>query len=113
MYLWRLWDRRRLPKTFGKKLLLSKAKDWKYEKEVRMIVPLNSGGQVHGLRDDRYMTYPREALTGVIFGCLMPAKDQETIRRILTAGPGTEPRYYKAEPLTTTYKLEITPVVSG
>ena len=94
----------------AKHLLLSKAKDWKYEAEVRMIVPLNTGQKVAGLRRNCHMKFPKEALTGIIFGCLMSEQDKDTIRSILSIEPRNKPFYYQAEMSYNAYLLKIVPI---
>lgn len=49
---------------------LTKAKQWEYEREWRIIIPNSLGA--HG--------FPRQCLTGVIFGCRMSEEHKELIR---------------------------------
>ena len=91
----------------AKRLSLSKARDWKYESEIRMIVPLNSGKNVEGLRDNRYKQFPKEALTGVIFGCLMSGEDKDTIKSILSSEPRKMPKFYQAIKSNNAYTVTI------
>lgn len=90
----------------AEKLLLTKAKDWLYEKEVRMLILLNSGNNVFGLRNERFMKFPEEALTGIIFGCMMPNNDKLTIKEIFSSKPH-KPIFYNAVNCENNYKLEV------
>lgn len=90
------------------KILLSKSGHWEYEQEVRMIIFLGSDMQVLGLRG-RFMSFPPEALTGVIFGCLMTDEDKTTIRNMLSNKIKTT-RFYEAKKINNTYELDISPI---
>jgi hypothetical protein len=92
--------------SVGKKLLLTKAKDWAYEKEVRMIISLNSGKKVFGLRDERLLKFSLEALTGIIFGCRMPSNDKQTIKSIFLS-KSYKPVFYDTINCINDYKLKI------
>jgi hypothetical protein len=60
------------PQEKFKKLLLTKAIKWKYEKERRIIYPENG-----------YKKFPPEIITGVIFGCQMEATERDELIKIL------------------------------
>ena len=51
--------------------LITKAKDWKYEKEWRLADPASGPGP---------QEYPAESLTGVIFGCRMNEMNRKQIK---------------------------------
>ncbi len=73
---------------------LTKAHDWKYEGEWRLI-------------DDR-KNNPADLsgnITAIIFGLRMPDHQRETIREILSGLPHI--RYYKAEESPDQYKIKI------
>jgi Protein of unknown function (DUF2971) len=90
----------------AQKLVLTKSKDWCYEKEVRMIIPIIPGKTVYGIRNARFMKYSEEALIGVIFGCRMPYNDKSTIKKLLSSKI-TKPDYYDAINCAIDYKLKI------
>ena len=55
--------------NLSEKLLTTKARDWQYERERRIVDPKGSGGR----------TYPQEALRLVILGCRLPKEDKESV----------------------------------
>lgn len=79
-----------------KKTLLTKAKQWEYEQEWRIIIPNSLGA--HG--------FPRQCLTGVIFGCRMSEEHKELIRSWCT---NRQPAiiYYQARQSADSYRLHI------
>lgn len=58
------------PKTMAEKTCLTKAENWKYEKEWRIV-------DLSGLGSHQF---PSQCLTGVIFGCRMPEEHKKLIR---------------------------------
>jgi len=63
--------------AFIKEAARYKAKDWRYEKEYRLV--FQSGG--------RYYARPAEAeITGIIFGTLCEPEDKKTISRLIEPG---------------------------
>ena len=80
------------------KALQTKSPEWSYEKEWR-ILDFN----VHGVR-----RFPRQLLTGVIFGCLMSEKHKEMIRG-WCQGRGSEVEFHEARQSATAYSLEFVP----
>lgn len=78
------------------KAVFTKAKAWDYEKEWRIISP--SGRGPH--------PFPRECLTGIIFGCRMKDKHKEMIRLWCKDWDPTI-TYYQAQQSKDQYKLNI------
>jgi hypothetical protein len=70
------------PDELAALLLLKKAIRWKYEKEWRIIVDPN----LNTIPGCRIYRFPKEALTGVIFGCEMTADDKYTVNAWLKEG---------------------------
>ncbi len=54
--------------TWGKKVYLTKARDWKYEREWRVLS-----------EEKGFEEFPSEALTGIILGCNMKPEHEERI----------------------------------
>lgn len=79
--------------------LLTKAAEWSYEREWRMI-DLHQGACVR--------TFRPTALSAVIFGCLMPSSDRDTIRQWVQAGP-TRPAFLAAVRHGGSFDLKILP----
>lgn len=63
-----------------KKIAFTKHKDWIYEKEWRMLPapPPEKNG-------DRYLEFPKDALTGVIFGLRTEDADRRAIEQVIKA----------------------------
>lgn len=82
------------------KLLLSKFSDWSYEQEFRVLRFKQAPGLVP-FRDD--------ALTGIIFGCLVSEKDKAKVKQwnLDRSAPCT---LYQALVSKTEYRLEIIPL---
>lgn len=76
--------------------LLTKAKQWKYEREWRIIIPNSLGA--HG--------FPRQCLTGVIFGCRMSEEHKELIRAWCKDGQ-LAIKYSEARQSKDSYSLDI------
>ena len=76
--------------------LLTKANQWKYEQEWRIITPKRTG----------LLSFPSQCLTGVIFGCRMSEKHKESIRDWCR---NREPAitYYEARESEDSYALNI------
>lgn len=87
-------------------ILLKKAKPWKYEKEWRIIVDPSRRKDIPGCRT---LTFPRHALTGVIFGWKMSPEDKYTVHRWLKAG-NHQVRIYQATRQVGAYSLKIDPL---
>lgn len=81
--------------TIVKKSLYTKATDWKYENEWR-VVEINKAGRIAVL--------PSHLLVGVIFGCKMSDDHKEKIRGWCVNRSVT---FYQAWPTGGAYKLEI------
>jgi hypothetical protein len=73
------------PQEKFKKLLLTKAINWKYEKERRIIYPENGDKE-----------FPPEIVTGVIFGCQMETTERDELIKIL-GKRDLKPRLYEAK----------------
>lgn len=86
------------------KIILTKSKHWKYEKEWRLIHRLDvidehSRGHSVG--------YPDEMLSGIIFGLRMNGKEKITVKKTLS---GKSVRYYEAKPVNNKFRVEIVEV---
>ena len=87
------------PKTMAEKTCLTKAAQWKYEKEWRMVDL--SGPGLH--------QFPSQLLTGVIFGCRMSDEHKAMIRR--WCGERQQAMtYYQARQSENGYSLNITKI---
>ena len=82
------------------KTLLTKAKQWEYEKEWRITIPNSLGPH----------RFPPQCLTGVIFGCRMLEKHKEMIREWCR---NREPAitYYEARQSEDSYSLNIVEIL--
>lgn len=80
--------------------LVTKAKDWEYEKEWRLADPGPDPGP---------QEYPAESLTGVILGCRMDVANREQIRKWCRE---REPRpiLYEAKEKRNEFGLDIIPI---
>lgn len=81
----------------ARKILLTKADFWKYEKEWRILDPDNGPG---------IRVFPAEMLTGVIFGCTMSHEDRQLIRE-WAKGREIPLKFYQAIKKETGFGLEI------
>lgn len=85
--------------TLAKKTVCTKAKQWEYEKEWRMVDPNGPGPH----------QFPPPFLTGVIFGCRMLKKYKQMIRD-WCKDRETLVKYYEAQLSDDSYSLEIVQV---
>ena len=76
--------------------LITKAEQWKYEQEWRMINPSGPGSY----------PFPSHCLTGVIFGLLMPEKHKEKIRG-WCKDRHPDIQFYEARQSDNSYSLKI------
>ena len=76
--------------------LLTKAEQWEYEQEWRIITPDRVG----------WIPFPAPCLIGVIFGCRMPQEHQEMIRNWCQCRKPAI-TYYEAKQSEDSYMLEI------
>jgi hypothetical protein len=86
------------------KIILTKSNHWKYEEEWRIIhrpKPLENGYKGH------LVEYPKEMLTGVIFGYRMSAKERNTIKKILNKH---SLQYYEANPVKNKFFIKVTKI---
>jgi len=88
---------RRIP-TLGK-ALFTKAKDWEYEAEWRIVCSNTLGLQ----------TFPHEALTEVILGCRMTGNNRRQIMEWCRQRK-TPPSLYEARPKKRAFGLDIVPL---
>ncbi len=79
------------------KALLTKAKDWEYEEEWRIIDHINGPGP---------QTYPPEALSGVILGCRISPENRQRITQLCRAR-NPQPTIYWAEEKDREFGLDI------
>ena len=77
--------------------LLTKSKDWEYEKEWRIINHDNGPG---------IYNFSAELLTGVILGCSISKKHMDIITR-LTLSRNPNPRIYQAKKKKDDFGLDI------
>ncbi len=82
------------------RVILTKAKHWKYEQEYRIVRP----GEAY-----RFVEYPQELLTGVIFGCMMPDHLRQFVKP-WTAEGNCHVAFFEARPKAGQYVLDITRV---
>lgn len=89
---------------FGKLIFLTKAIDWKYEREWRYIDFALEGVRRFGLRG-----FPERLLKGIILGCQMD--DSERLELLEFARNRSAPfMVYQAVKKPSQFELEITPV---
>lgn len=84
-------------RAWRRAILLTKAKQWKYEQEYRCIDPVGE----EGLRE-----FPEEQLTGIIFGCQMLEEDRVEVREWAQAR-NAPTRFYEAIRVNRQFALEI------
>ena len=82
--------------TNAKNLLLTKYKDWSYEKEWRVIA--DKGRTIY--------PFPTESLTGVIFGCSISETDKRKVTLWIDQSP-CEPLLYQAKLSSRHFGLDI------
>ena len=80
--------------------LVTKAKDWEYEKEWRLADPGSGAGP---------QEYPAESLTGVILGCRMDEKNRKQIQE-WCRDRDRPPELFEAKEKRTEYGLDIIPI---
>ncbi len=85
-------------KVLAEKTILTKANQWKYEEEWRMVDPNGPGPHQFSSR----------LLTGVIFGCRMPENHKKMIRD-WCKDRETTVEYYEAQLSDDSYSLKIIP----
>lgn len=90
------WDRLI---TQGAEGLLTKAQDWAYEKEWRIV-------DVDGVGTQKY---PSEALSGVILGCKMSPDNKKQVKEWCGARR-LRPTLYEAKEKEQEFGLDITPI---
>jgi hypothetical protein len=76
---------------------LTKSTHWKHEQEWRLVRLKIT---------DRVLTYPPEALSGVIFGCRCPPESREEVTDWIRAS-GAKPILYEARQSSSNYALHI------
>ena len=87
-----------------------KSEDWSYEKEVRVLIPLNhdllrckSGGGAM-----RLLPIPKQFVRSVIIGARMSGSDEKSLRSSLCPANGYEPvEFYRAVPSPSRFELDI------
>ena len=88
---------------FVERIYLTKAKDWQYECEWRVIDLIGSYFAAHG-RGFRQIS--PEQLTGVIFGCRTTEPDKTKIGESIALG-NTHPKFYAAKESADSFALQI------
>lgn len=95
---------------FHQKVLLRKSPHWNYEKEWRTIyfnADWNNNEDWLECKD-RYITFPPEMLTGVIFGCEMKKEDREAIKHLVKSNPKlAHVRFHEAKKKLNEFGLNI------
>ena len=79
------------------RVILTKAKHWRYEREYRIVRP----GEAC-----RLLEYPQELLTGVIFGCTMPGDLRQMIKQWAAQG-NCRVAFFEARPKAGQFGLDI------
>ncbi len=68
-----------------KKFFLIKSKEWEYENELRMIIPLNNSYKI--IKEDNEDIYlyklPTDCIVSIISGCKIIKNDKEKIQKII------------------------------
>lgn len=93
------------PNELARLILLMKTERWSYENEWRIIVDPSGRKDVPNCR---ILTYPKKALTGVIFGCNMTPQDRYTVQMWLKDG-NQKAHVHQAIKETGAYSLRIDP----
>jgi hypothetical protein len=88
---------------------LVKGKDWAYETEWRMMLPLERASRVFGVGPTavHLFDFPTSAIRGLILGCRMPEATRTEIREILKAPEYTHVRCMEARVDETRYRVVI------
>lgn len=92
---------------------LAKGRDWSYEAEWRMMMPLSSATKVigEGPTAVHLFAFPRSVVRSVIFGCRVAESRKEEIRQILQGTPGYEHvRCSEARINEEYYRVDIHPI---
>lgn len=84
-------------REFAKSCAFTKHPDWSYEREWRLLDPW--GGE-------KYFSFPKECLTGIIFGCRTSDSVKTFIKQEIEQSCCT-PEYFQAEEDGNRYKLNI------
>lgn len=84
------------------KLLTHKHKDWRYEREVRLILNMSDRNSKGRIIDMQEMGME---IINIYFGCRMSQKSQNLIKKIM----GTKANYYKMKPSETGFSLKPEP----
>jgi len=86
------------------KIILTKSKHWGYEKEWRIIQrPTDNTPSYKG----HIVKYPKEMLTGIIFGYRMSNNERSTIKSVLSHH---SIQYYEAKPVKNKFLIEVIPI---
>lgn len=81
----------------------TKSNHWKYEKEVRLIRnAITPSGEELG----RVIKYPKQALTGIIFGCLASDEVKQRIASAVAVN-GVRVQYYQSVKSRDSYSVEV------
>jgi hypothetical protein len=95
----------------AEKVLLGKSPHWEYEREWR-LVELHVKRRLSLTEDDdeneRLMSYPPEALTGVITGCRFPESEFKALWELVTQS-GAKPKAYRCVLSETDYRVNVEP----
>jgi hypothetical protein len=88
-----------------KKMAFVKHNDCEYEKEWRIICPFKDPS-------DRYLIFPKEVLTGIIFGLKTSPADRQRIRAAVESS-NSNLNFYEAIENKTRFEVEIIPLSGG
>ena len=89
-------------KEFGEIFSYTKAINWEYEKEWRIIIKPDNPNN----KKDRILSFSEEMLTGIIFGCLMTYENKKDVLSWLKEWE-KKPKIYQAKKDRYNYKLKI------
>lgn len=83
------------------KIILTKSKHWKHEKEWRLI---QRPDEIDEYYRGHSVTCPDEMINGIIFGLRMNSKEKTTIKNILSGKPI---KYYQEKTIKNKFQVEI------
>jgi hypothetical protein len=96
--------------TLIEALLLTKSNDWQYEREYRLILPLDDLALFpHRIHERNHLfSLPAEAVTGVILGSRSSEETRVAVKRTLATNPHmSHVRLYEAQTSDTRFEVSI------
>lgn len=85
-------------REYTEHVIMNKSNIWEYEREWRFIHLFKKG------TTDRFFSFPPGFLTGIIFGCKTPSKDEEMLRSVMKS---RAVKFYKAVQSDEFYGVDI------